>query len=56
MLLSYDFKIEFYNIDKSKKSIHGDSFPEKLLKLLSIHKMEFMLIFQYTTRIQITIL
>ncbi len=34
MLLSYDFKIEFYNIDKSKKSIHGDSFPEETPKIV----------------------
>ncbi len=56
MLLSYDFKIEFYNIDKSKNQFMEILFQKKLLKLLSIHKMEFMLIFQYTTRIQITIL
>ncbi len=34
MLLSYDFKIEFYNIDKSKKSIDGIPFPEEIPKII----------------------
>ncbi len=34
MLLSYDFKIEFYNIDKLKKSIDGIPFPEEIPKII----------------------
>ncbi|ACL35287.1 conserved hypothetical protein (plasmid) [Borreliella garinii Far04] len=34
MLLSYDFKIEFYNIDKLKKSIDRIPFPEKIPKII----------------------
>lgn len=33
MLLSNDFKIEFYNIDKLKKSIDGIPFPEEIPKI-----------------------
>ncbi|MCD2309316.1 DUF693 family protein, partial [Borreliella burgdorferi] len=34
LLLQYDFKLEFYNVDKSKKSIHGDYFSEKVPKII----------------------
>ncbi len=33
MLLSYDFKIEFYNIDKLKNQLIEFLFPKKFLKL-----------------------
>ncbi len=34
MLLSYNLKIEFYNIDKLKKSIDGIPFPEEIPKII----------------------
>ncbi|MBB6213866.1 DUF693 family protein (plasmid) [Borreliella californiensis] len=34
MLLIYDFKIEFYNVDESKKSIDGTPFPEEIPKII----------------------
>ncbi|WP_215537714.1 DUF693 family protein [Borreliella bavariensis] len=34
MLLSYDFKIEFYDVDKSKKSNDGIPFPEETPKII----------------------
>ncbi|WP_418909605.1 DUF693 family protein (plasmid) [Borreliella lanei] len=34
LLLQYDFKIEFYNVDKSKKSIDGIPFPEEIPKII----------------------
>ncbi|WP_210365595.1 DUF693 family protein, partial [Borreliella valaisiana] len=33
VLLSYDFKIEFYDVDKSKKSTDGIPFPEETPKI-----------------------
>ncbi|ACL34091.1 DUF693 family protein [Borreliella burgdorferi] len=33
LLLQYDFKIEFYNVDTSKKSIDGTPFPKKIPKI-----------------------
>ncbi|WP_210381000.1 DUF693 family protein, partial [Borreliella garinii] len=32
--LSYDFKIEFYDVDKSKKSTDGIPFPEETPKII----------------------
>ncbi|MCD2401735.1 DUF693 family protein, partial [Borreliella bissettiae] len=34
LLLQYDFKIEFYNVDTSKKSIDGTPFPEEIPKII----------------------
>ncbi|WP_420025337.1 DUF693 family protein (plasmid) [Borreliella yangtzensis] len=34
MFLSYDFKIEFYDVDKSKKSTDGTPFPKKITKII----------------------
>ncbi|MBB6208597.1 hypothetical protein HNQ06_001127 [Borrelia lanei] len=34
LLLQYDFKIEFYNTDKSKKSIDGIPFAEEIPKII----------------------
>ncbi|ACN93427.1 conserved hypothetical protein (plasmid) [Borreliella finlandensis] len=34
MLLSYDFKIELYNADKSKKTISGDYYLEEIPKIM----------------------
>ncbi|WP_425337200.1 DUF693 family protein [Borreliella tanukii] len=34
VLLSYDFKIEFYDVDKSKKSTDGIPFPEEIPKII----------------------
>ncbi|WP_420025703.1 DUF693 family protein (plasmid) [Borreliella yangtzensis] len=34
MFLSYDFKIEFYDVDKSKKSTDGTPFPKKIPKII----------------------
>ncbi|WP_424632776.1 DUF693 family protein [Borreliella lusitaniae] len=34
MLLSYDFKIEFYNVSRQTKSIHEDSIPEEIPKII----------------------
>ncbi|WP_417903050.1 DUF693 family protein [Borreliella bissettiae] len=34
LLLQYDFKIEFYNVDKSKKSIDGTPFPKEIPKII----------------------
>ncbi|WP_210361734.1 DUF693 family protein [Borreliella valaisiana] len=34
LLLQYDFKIEFYNVDKSKKSIAGIPFAEEIPKII----------------------
>ncbi|WP_215535898.1 DUF693 family protein [Borreliella bavariensis] len=34
MLLSYDFKIEFYNVDESKESTDGTPFPQKTPKII----------------------
>ncbi|PRR32193.1 DUF693 family protein [Borreliella burgdorferi] len=34
LLLQYDFKLEFYNVDKLQKSSHGDSFSEKVPKII----------------------
>ncbi|WP_418905056.1 DUF693 family protein [Borreliella lusitaniae] len=34
MLLSYDFKIEFYNVGRQTKSIYEDSIPEEIPKII----------------------
>ncbi|MCD2379263.1 DUF693 family protein, partial [Borreliella burgdorferi] len=34
LLLQYDFKIEFYNVDTSKKSPDGIPFAEEIPKII----------------------